>query len=400
LTEKLLQPPRLWNPETHGHRRVTWIELFFDLIFVAAVAEVGTPLEADYTLHGLLRYGFLFLLIWWAWLGHTFFATRFDCDDLVQRFLVLLQCFIAAVMAVNAGDALDSRSSAGFGAAYAGMRILLAIQYWRARAIPPTRSLTTRHAGGFAVAALLWLISAFFEPPVRYWLWLVSAFLDFATPWLAARHLEKAPPDANHLPERFSLFTIILIGEFVAAVMRGIKSHENWSVPAAAAAFSGVAFALLLAWWYFEIAHGESPRHVRSRRQARIFQLWQHAHLAFFAGVAVAGVGFQKAIAHADSQLDGGSARLLCSAVAISIVSINVIGAMTERTQRERPLLLYLAVPAACLADSLLASSSPAGMMITLLATGIASGFYSHYCSSVPQEIRSIGPGSTISGDH
>ena len=67
-----------------SHRRVTWMELFFDLIFVAAVAEVGSPLGQT-TRPGLLRYSFLFVLIWWAWSGHTLYSTRFDHDDLVQR---------------------------------------------------------------------------------------------------------------------------------------------------------------------------------------------------------------------------------------------------------------------------------------------------------------------------
>src|ERR1043165_6579886 len=132
----LAQPPRLWVADPHGERRVTWMELFFDLIFVAAVAQVGAPLAKDYSWAGLLRYGFLFVLIWWAWGGHTLYSTRFDHDDLVHRMLILIQCFIAAVIAANAKEALDSRSSAGFGAAYAGMRIVLGVQYVRARRVP------------------------------------------------------------------------------------------------------------------------------------------------------------------------------------------------------------------------------------------------------------------------
>jgi low temperature requirement protein LtrA len=374
LTGAFLKPPRLWNTETHGHRRVTWIELFFDLIFVAAMAEVGAPLAADYTAHGLLRFGFLFLLIWWAWLGHTFFATRFECDDLIQRLLVLVQCFIAAVMAVNADDALDSRSSAGFGAAYAGMRLLLAIQYLRARAILETRAITTRHALGFSLAAALWLSSAFADPPGRYWLWLAAALIDISTPWLAARHLEKAPPDANHLPERFALFTIILIGEFVAAVMRGIKSQETWSAPAASAAFSSVAFALVLAWWYFEIAQGGSARPVKSRRQARAFHLWQHAHLVLFAGIAVAGVGFQRAIASADTHLAPGAARILCSAAAVGMISMTIIGVTSDSRRSGHPgLWRCLTAATGCRLAVLAAPGYPVVVILILLVTACLS---------------------------
>src|SRR5262245_33892450 len=77
-------------------RRVTWLELFFDLVFVAAVAQVGTHLQQDYSLAGLARFSLLFVLIWWAWLGHTTFSTRFDTDDVVQRALTGLQLFLVA----------------------------------------------------------------------------------------------------------------------------------------------------------------------------------------------------------------------------------------------------------------------------------------------------------------
>jgi low temperature requirement protein LtrA len=71
----LAHPPRLWTANAHGERRATWMELFFDLIFVAAVAEVGAPLATEYNLAGLLRRAFLFVLIWWAWNGHTLYST-------------------------------------------------------------------------------------------------------------------------------------------------------------------------------------------------------------------------------------------------------------------------------------------------------------------------------------
>ena len=97
-----VRPVRLWSADPSQSRRASWLELFFDLIFVAAVAQVGVPLGVDYTLHGLVRYGLMFLLIWWAWLGHTMYSTRFDADDIVQRLLTLLQIFAAAAMAAAA----------------------------------------------------------------------------------------------------------------------------------------------------------------------------------------------------------------------------------------------------------------------------------------------------------
>jgi len=311
------------------------MELFFDLIFVAAVAEVGAPLSTDYSWTGLLRYGFLFVLIWWAWSGHTLYSTRFDHDDLVQRALILIQCFIAAVMAANATEALDTRSSAGFGAAYAGMRIVLVLQYIRARRVPETRELTTRYAIGFGAAAVLWIISAFLDVPERYCVWALALIVDFLTPWLAAKHSVRFPPDATHFPERFGLFTIILLGEFVAAVMRGIESQEYWSFSAAATAFSSMAFAFVLRWWYFDVGQSASERHIRSKRQAVLFQIWHYAHLPMFLGIGVAGVGFEHMISlESGERLTRSEALVLCSAVAVLMAAVISIGATSEGAQR------------------------------------------------------------------
>lgn len=101
---QLIQPPRLWPANSTILRRVTWLELFFDLIFVAAVAQVDAPLSTDYSLAGVFRFVAFFLLIWWAWTGHTLYSTRFDTDDLIQRLFTLVQMFAVAAMAANAKD--------------------------------------------------------------------------------------------------------------------------------------------------------------------------------------------------------------------------------------------------------------------------------------------------------
>ena len=143
----LIAPLRVRSTGEAG-RKVTWLELFFDLIFVAAVAQVAEPLRDHYSVIGLVRFAPLFALIWWAWTGHTVFSTRFDTDDVIQRGLTLVQMFAVAAMAANAKDALDSRSSAGFAAAYAAVRFILVAQYFRARQVPDARPLATRYLVG------------------------------------------------------------------------------------------------------------------------------------------------------------------------------------------------------------------------------------------------------------
>ena len=318
-------------------RRATWLELFFDLIFVAAVAQVGSPLHTSYSFVALARYAFLFFLIWWAWLGHTLYSTRFDTDDPVQRALTLVQMFTVAVMAANAGEALDSRSAAGFGAAYAAMRVVLVLQYLRARSIERSRRLTNGYAAGFGLAATLWLVAAFLDAPERFWIWGAALLVEIATPILCARHDHELPPHPEHLPERFGLFTIILMGESLVAIMRGIESQETWTPHAASAAFSGMTLVFGLWWWYFDGAHAAKERHIRNARDFRLFRVWSYAHFPLYLGVATVGIGVERVIGlGAGGILTRGEAWLLAAAGTVVMVSLAAIAATSEKARSSR----------------------------------------------------------------
>ena len=373
----LVIPLRLRSLASGGRdRKVTWLELFFDLIFVAAVAQVAEPLHHEYSLAGLIRFTPLFALIWWAWTGHTVFSTRFDTDDGVQRGLTLVQMFAVAAMAANATDALDSRSSAGFAAAYAAVRFVLVAQYFRAQRIPDARPLTIRYVSGHGAAAVLWLVSALVPAPARFWIWGVAFAIDLGTPWLAVPHSVKVPPDAAHLPERFGLFTLILLGESVVSVMRGMESQDDWTPAAASAAFLGMAIAFLIWWWYFDGAAGASERPVRTRGDAMRFHVWSYAHFPFSLGVVLAGVGVQRIVSAASrAAITADEARMLTGAVAAVMAALIVIGATSARRPLRR---MSDVVPRVALALATLAiggvghAMPPAALVATLAALCLA----------------------------
>ena len=330
----MIRPLRLRTEDgLEPGRRVTWLELFFDLVFVAAVAQVGTHLRDDYSVTGLLRFSLLFVLIWWAWLGHTSFSTRFDTDDLVQRALTWLQMFLVAVMAINSTGALDSRYSAGFAAAYSIMRLVLVAQYLRARRIP--RALTTRYAASCGVAAALWLTSALVPTPLRFWLWALALAIDVVTPLVTTKHLVDVPHDAAHLPERYGLFTIILMGESMVAVMAGMEHQEYWSVRAAASAMLGMGLIVALWWCYYDVVDAAGEHLVRSRRDAVRFQAWSYGHLPLYLGIAVTGVGLEHVIAKATkAPLHTGEVTILTGAIA-AVTMATLLLAATRRGQRQ-----------------------------------------------------------------
>src|ERR1700674_2294261 len=149
-TTKLFKPPQYRSGQDKEiERHATWLELFYDLVFVAAVSQLARGLGNDYSWVGMLRFSALFVPVWWAWIGHTFYLTRFDTDDLGHRLLTMVQMAAASSLAVQVPEALGT-TSAGFALSYAAVRFILVAEYLRAgRHIQVVRPFTNHAAAGF-----------------------------------------------------------------------------------------------------------------------------------------------------------------------------------------------------------------------------------------------------------
>ena len=69
-------------------------------------------------------------------------------------------------------------------------------------------------------------MSAFVPVPLRFVLWAVGLGIDFATPIFAGVLHAQLAPHSAHLPERFGLFTLIVLGESIVAVVNGVALHN------------------------------------------------------------------------------------------------------------------------------------------------------------------------------
>src|ERR687887_2479227 len=155
---RFLEPPRLRtaSAERHEERHATWLELFLDLVFVVAIAELGTAFAHHVSAQGFLSYLALFVPIWWAWAGFTFYATRFDTDDLVYRALTFLGMFGVAALATTVPSAFEGRGN-GFALTYACIRIVIVLLYVRARRnVSEARRLTNWFIAMFSIAIVFW----------------------------------------------------------------------------------------------------------------------------------------------------------------------------------------------------------------------------------------------------
>jgi low temperature requirement protein LtrA len=333
---EFFKPPRFRSgQESETERHVTWLELFYDLIFVAAVAQLARSLSNDYSWVGMLRFTVLFVPVWWAWVGHTFYLTRFDTEDVGHRLLTMAQMAAAASLAVHVPAALGA-TSAGFALSYAAVRFILVAEYLRAgHHIAVVRPLTSRYAAGFGGAASLWAVSALVPAPWRFGIWGVALAVDFLTPLTAGQLHVNFPPHLMHLPERFGLFTIIVLGEAVVSVVMGIGTG-GLTIGSGLAGIMGLLVAFALWWGYFEGAKGAAVLALSTSRHLWRYQQWLYSHLPLLMGITATGVGIKHIIRQPPgAALPFPEGWLLSLSVAAGVLALNAIflAAFTGKTR-------------------------------------------------------------------
>jgi low temperature requirement protein LtrA len=206
-------------------------------------------------------------------------------------------------------------------------------------------------------------------------LWAVALAIDLGTALLTARYTHRLPPDAAHLPERFGLFTIILLGESLVAVTNGMKTQETWTVPAASSALLGIAMVFTFWWWYFDGVGGAGERVVRSRRDTRLFNVWVYAHLPLYVGIGMAGVGAEHVIRFAPAgHLHAAEAWMLCAGMATAMAAITTIAASRPHESMGRAVIArHYALSLATLLLGIAGSHvPPAHFLLALVALAAA----------------------------
>ncbi len=329
-----LRPPRLRTGEPAGERSATWLELFYDLVFVVAVANLGHRLLAHNTMSDVLAYVGLFVPLWWSWAGYTFYADRYDTDDLGQRLLAVCQIVAIALMAA-AISGEESDSPAAFAASFVLARLVLLAMYFRAyRHVPPTRRLVAGYMRGFLLGGAFWLVSIWVPDPTRYALWAMGLAVDFATPYLL-RHVQATVPlDLTHLPERFGLFTILVLGESIASVIAGL-SASGWETAPTVGAILGVVAATSLWWIYFDNLHGAVVRRRPGVSRTWRPTVWIYSHLPLAISLVAAGIGMEFLVSQ---EVFVSSRWIVAGGVAGALLAMGVISLATDRGDDVRDL--------------------------------------------------------------
>jgi low temperature requirement protein LtrA len=307
------------------HRAATPLELFFDLVFVVAVAfaseEVEHGLLEGEPLETALRYLVVFFGLWWAWVNFTWFASAYDVDDVVYRIFVFVTITGALILAAGIPRFFNDfdRSVAVLG--YVVMRLALVTQWIRSgRADPPRRITAYRYAVGVGLCQIGWVVTLL-VPDLWWPVFAVLAPVEMLVPAWA----ESASPTTwhpGHIVERYGLFMIIVLGESVLAASIAIQSATRVGGLTAelTAIIAGGLLIVFSIWWlYFDRPEEQM---VSSLRSAFV---WGYTHLLIFGAVAAVGAGLAVAIESATGHSElgpAGTGAAVAVPVAIFLLSM------------------------------------------------------------------------------
>ena len=240
------------------HRHATWLELFFDLVFVASIGVVTHNLA--HTHHGhielkqILMFPIEFLPIWWIWATHTLYANRFDTDSKAHRIASLIIMFLMVTMSAFLGDELFKHYGRFIGF-YIAIRFVLAGLYLSSsEKLETSKHFTMKIGIAIIAGALISGLSIFFDSPYREYVLVGGLLFEMAATILIGKTVNVDPIHKEHLVERIGLFSIILLGESVISLVGGLRDI-SWTYYNIMAALTGFLMIGSIWWIYFDSFH-------------------------------------------------------------------------------------------------------------------------------------------------
>lgn len=312
-----------------GHEaRVTYVELFFDLVYVFAVTQLSHSLLHDLTLMGAVHTLVLWFAVWLCWQYTCWVTNWFDPDALPMRimlFAVMLVGLIAAAVLPDAFGANGLIFAICYVLIQVGRTVFIVLHLGSKH---PLADNFQRMLGWLSISAVLWIAGGLAAGNVRLILWIlavaceyISPMIGFRLPGLGRSRTSDWTIEGGHLAERCQLFVIVALGETLLITGATLGEHTHWDAPTLIAllvAFLGTAAM----WWvYFDTSSKDgSEAIVHSSDPGRIGAYFHYVHVILIAGVIVSAVANELVILHPDGRIATPAAAALIGGPALYLL--------------------------------------------------------------------------------
>jgi low temperature requirement protein LtrA len=327
------QPPR-----AHGDiiedRSVSFLELFYDLVYVVVIARAAHHLAAYVSWRGAVEFAIVFGLIWIAWLNGTLYHDLHGRGDGRTRTFVFIQMGLLALLGVFTAGATGEDGPAFAVVFTAYLCVLTWLWYTVQRQDDEQfRVFTRRYLFGMVVSVAVIGASAFLDDDARLVVWAL-----FVVGWLLGTVVLQAVTGAmarlgfdisESLIERFGLFTIIVLGEVVVGVVVGMSDADRTAI-VIVTGMLGLGIGIAYWWTHFDFVGGR-----RVKMSNRAHTSWMMGHFPIVLGIAATGAAMVSLIEHADSaSTPAPTAWLLTGTVALALIALALVTTSLSDAER------------------------------------------------------------------
>ena len=294
------------------HARVTYEELFFDLVYVFAVTQLSHALLHHLSLTGLIETLILWFGVWLGWQYSCWFSNWFNPETPQIRSVLFVSGLLALVMACAVPTAFGERGLI-FAVAYAAMQVgRTAYVVWLLGADHPMAPNYRRMLGWLCISAAFWIAGGLVEAhTTRMVLWLVaiaceyfSPMFGFAFPGMGRSDTSEWTIEGGHLAERCQLFVIVALGETLVATGAVMSEQEHWDAGVLLALGATFIGTLAMWWLYFGTSSKDASAVITtSDDPGRIGAYFHYIHVVLVAGIIGSAVGNDLVMAHPYSTL-------------------------------------------------------------------------------------------------
>ena len=360
-------------PRPHGatvfDRRVSFLEVFYDLAYVAVIGQASHELALNISVTGVVEFAIVFGLIWFAWINGSLYVELHGGEDGRTRNIVFVQMCILVLLAVFTAGAAAGDGIA-FSIVYSAFLLFMTWLWFTVRGEDRGRPEFLAVTGGYviamAISALLILVSGFLPAEPRLLIWAVFVVAWFGGLLVVRRQqtvLSLGTAATDSLVERFGTFTIIVLGEVVLGVVAGLVSSERDATTIGVgllALWIGFGF-----WWiYFDLVGRRLPRNGPPLTN------WVLSHFPIALSIVAAGGAIVNLIEHAhDARAPEATAWLLAGAVALGLLALIVVEQSLVDSERLQAVYrpLGAALVAGALAALVIGWLHPAPWLLALL---------------------------------
>jgi len=305
-------------------RQASWSELFFDLGFVAIIAQLTYMIiDGPKDLVAVLTFILLSYITFWAWGRQTIIKNILPKEDTVTRMMIIAQTFCALIASIFVSTAIGS-GAVGFALGIFGVKIILIGSIYYGYKLSPEHRPDDHSVNyAFFVSALLWFVSIFLPLFGAVMLWIIAQVIEAAAPYITTKNTDVIKLNKFHLPERLGLFVMLVIGESLIVIglinKLALEKFDAITIISFLLVFSIMASL----WWiYFNI----NDVYLKGKRFPAVGRVLEFHNLLVI-GIMLLAVGTQQVIKAPMAEVIGLGSFILWGGIAIfaSIIGIRVI---------------------------------------------------------------------------